>query len=306
MSNTGFSYEKCIQASERVRWTIDEVLGAGEFDFGKRFLPESLAQVDEIACLSPGEKLLLNQIRGLTYAHLFGFVEEFIVQKIIAVAGDYPFEKGTERRALLMFAEEEVKHQLLFERTKAALRKTLGDCGLIPGAGDVAGVVLSKSELGVLLLTDMLEWTTQHHYTDVFRTSEERESLDPTFVNIFKCHWIEESQHTKLDHLEILRVAKGVSPEAREAAIDELLEIGGAFDGLLEAQAELDVASLERLAGRELAAADREEILTKQHKAYRHTFLVSGLRHPKFNELVAELTSGGAAKLEQAATALSA
>ena len=301
-----YSYENCIETSERVAWTIEEVLGGTGFDFEKNFLPESLARVQHIVCLSDKEKLRLNQIRGLTYAHLFGFVEEFIVRKIVDLAASYPSSKSVERRALLRFAEEETKHQLLFERTKAALLSGLGDCGLVPGAGDVAGFVLSKSELSVLLLISMLEWTTQHHYVDIFSSGFEREALDPTFMQIFKSHWVEEAQHAKLDHLEIERVAKGVDPTARETAVDELLEIGGAFDGLLKAQAELDIESLQRLTGRKLSDKEKEEVLSKQHQAYRWTFLGSALKHPKFNAQVAALTKNGPAKIEQAAAVMSA
>jgi hypothetical protein len=303
---TASSYQQLIETSKRVQWTVASVLGDETFDLGKPFLPESLAQVSGLECLSAAEKLRLNQIRGLTYAHLFGFVEEFILKKVIELSASYGFDRAVERHALLVFSEEEAKHQLLFERTKAALERQLGACDLVPGADDVAGFVLQKSQLCVLLLTSMLEWTTQHHYVDIFRSAEEREVLDPTFVAIFKAHWVEEAQHTKLDHLEILRAAEGTSAEEREAAVDQLLEIGGAFDGLLQAQAQLDLASLQRHIGRTLSASDKELILARQHKAYRHTFLVTALRHPKFLEQVASLTRGGTDKLAQAADALSA
>lgn len=305
MNDAESRYQKCIDTSERVTWTINGVIGAG-FDFKRRFLPETLAQVNELRDLSDAEKLKLNQIRGLTYAHLFGFVEEFIVRELISLAARYPGEQAIERRAILRFAEEEVKHQLLFEGAKAKLLQGLGNCGLVPGAGGVAEFVLGKSELCVLVLTTMLELTTMLHYTDIFSSSEERESLDPTFVNIFKAHWIEEAQHTKLDELEIDRCATGVAEDKREAAIDELLEIGGAFDGLLKAQVDLDVESLERLAGRKLPDATKDSIRAVQHKAYRYTFLVSALKNSKFREMVSTLTRNGTAKIDAAATALSA
>lgn len=307
MATTAASnYAKCTEVSERVAWTLDEVLGAANFDFSRKFLPESLAQVSAIEGLSDKEKLILNQIRGLTYAHLFGYVEEFIVQQIVGLASNYPHTKPTERRALLRFAEEEVKHQILFERVKTALLAKFGHCGLIPGAADVASVVLKKSELCVLLLTSMLELMTQEHYIEMFRAAEERESLDPTFVQIFKSHWIEESQHTKLDELEVERAARGLAAREREAAIDELLEIGGAFDGLLKSQVELDLVSLERLVERRVPDEVKTAIQSAQHRAYRYTFLVSALRNLRFVELVESVTDKGAGKLAAAATALSA
>lgn len=306
MSETEARYQKCIDASEKVQWTINGVLGGG-FDYKRRFLPESLAQVNDLKDLSDAEKLKLNQIRGLTYAHLFGFVEEFIVREVISLASRYPGEQGTERRALLRFAEEEVKHQLLFEKAKAQLLQGIGgDCGLVPGAGAVAGFVLGKSELCVLVLTLMLELATLEHYTDIFTSAQEKESLDPTFVSIFKSHWIEESQHAKLDELEVAKCAATVPDDKRETAIDELLEIGGAFDGLLKAQVDLDVESLERLSGRKLPDATKDVIRAAQHKAYRYTFLVSPLRNAKFREQVSAITKGGVAKIDGAAAALSA
>lgn len=304
MANTAAQYQKCIDNSERLNWTVNEVLSA-EFDFKRRFLPETLAQVNGLPGLSTNEKLLLNQIRALTYAHLFGFVEEFIVREVIALASRYSADQAIERRALLRFAEEEVKHQILFERVKTDVLGKLGDCGLVPGSSTVANFVLEKSELCILLLTVMLELMTQDHYTEIFRSSEERESLDPIFVKIFKSHWIEESQHVRLDELEIGRSIEASDAAAREAAVDQLLEIGGAFDGLLKAQVELDLESLERLAGRKLSESDRAGIRAAQHRAYRYTFLVSALRNQKFRDIVASLTENGSTKVDAAAAALS-
>jgi hypothetical protein len=147
---------------------------------------------------------------------------------------------------------------------------------------------------------------TQHHYTDIFRSSEERESLDPTFVKIFKSHWIEESQHVRLDELEIDRNIAASDEAARETAIDELLEIGGAFDGLLKAQVDLDMESLERLAERKLAEPEKLNVGVVQHRAYRYTFLVSALKNQRFREMVGSLTKNGLAKIDAAAAALSA
>jgi hypothetical protein len=101
-------------------------------------------------------------------------------------------------------------------------------------------------------------------------------------------------------------VAGELSPEERERAIDELLELGGAIDGLLAQQVELDIEALALRTGRSLAPEEASEIRGAQQGGYRWTFLVSGLEHPKFTQIVAELTTAGSAKLAAAATALSA
>jgi len=52
--------------------------------------------------------------------------------------------------------------------------------------------------------------------------------------------------------------------------------------------------------------AERDEIRTHQHRAYRWTFLVSGLQHPTFVRIVDQVTTSGADKVAAAAHALSA
>jgi len=207
-------------------------------------------------------------------------------------------------RALLRFAEEELKHQELFRRAMALFEHGFRTtCGLIPGREEVAKVVLSKSRLAVLYLTTLIEWLTQLHYLEHVRDAS---GLDELFRDLLRFHWLEEAQHAKLDTLLIAEIAEQATLEAREAAIDELLELGGAIDGLLSQQIGLNLETLERATGRRFTDAEHEEITTKTQHAWRWTFLVSGLEHPNFVTLVKELTTAGPGKIKAAAEALSA
>ncbi|HKE67836.1 MAG TPA: hypothetical protein VKB55_01195, partial [Nocardioidaceae bacterium] len=76
--------------------------------------------------------------------------------------------------------------------------------------------------------------------------------------------------------------------------------------GLLAQQVELDIDALQAATGRTFGDAERDEIRTHQQRAYRWTFLVSGLEHPNFVAIVEQVTADGAGKLAAAATALSA
>ena len=163
--------------------------------------------------------------------------------------------------------------------------------------------MLGKSPLAALLLTSMVEWFTQLHYVEHVRDSEE---LDGLFRDLLRFHWIDESRHARLDTLLIDEVAADLTPEQRERAVDELLELGGAVDGLLAQQLELDIEALARSAGRSFSDAEKREIRREQQRAYRWTFLVSGLEHPKFAQIVRELTEAGPDKIAAAAQALSA
>jgi hypothetical protein len=298
-----YSYEECLHTSLKAAWKEEDVLKNRDFDYSKRFLPNRLAGVDEIACLDEREKLKLNQIIGNAYCHIFAYVEEFIVPQALEAAQRDVYGEEARLRALIRFAEDETKHQQMFRRSMALFEKGFGTvCGVIPGREDVARAVLGKSRLCSLLLTSMIEWFTQLHYVEHVRSDQQ---LDGLFRDLIKFHWIDEATHAKLDSLLINEIVGPLGPEQREQAVEELLELGGAVDGLLSQQADLDIESLQRATGRTFAEHERADIKTNIQRAYRWTFLVSGLTHPTFVKIVGELTDQGRRRLEAAAEALS-
>ena len=304
MLSHNFTYQECLDISKRVSWLEDDVLANKNFDFSKRFLPNRLTGVDEIGCLNDNEKLLLNQIMGNAYCHIFAFVEEFIIPTVTEEAMKDVYGDEVRARSLLRFAEEEFKHQELFRRSVDLFGESFGvECGLIPGREEVAQVVRSKSKLAVMMLTAIIEWFTQLHYIEHVRDDAD---LDGLFRDLLRYHWLEEAQHAKLDTLLIGEVSEELSLEERETAIDEVLELGGAIDGLLAQQIGMNIDALEKAAGRTFSDSEKEEITTSTQRACRWTFLVSGLQHPNIVRAVSELTTDGSGKIEGVAAALSA
>jgi hypothetical protein len=299
-----YRYETCLAGSVNNAWTVDDCFQGRDFDFAKPFLAERIAGVNSIGCLSDDEKRKLNQIRGNSYCHVFAFVEEYIVPMVVDRARADVYGDETRLWSLLRFAEEEVKHQEMLRRACRQFEAGFGmPCGLVAGREEVAEAVLSTSPLAALLLTSMIEWFTQLHYVEHVR---EDADLDELFRDILRFHWIDESRHARMDSLLIDEVADGLAPEEREKAVDQLLELGGAVDGLLAEQVTLDIDALERAGGRAFTGAERDEIRAHQQRAYRWTFLVSGLEHPKFVRIVEQLTTTGNEKIAAAARALSA
>lgn len=300
----GYSFEDCLSKSVKSAWSVEDCFRGRDFDFSKRFLPDRIAGVDDIGCMNEQEKLKLNQIRGNSYCHIFAFVEEYIIPMVLDHARANVYGDEIRLRYLLRFAEEETKHQAMLSRAMAQICAGLGlSCGIIPGREAVAEVVLGKSRLTGLLLTSLIEWFTQLHYLEHVRDCAE---LDALFRDILKFHWIDESQHAKADSLLIGEVAAGLREDAREAAIDELLELGMAIDGLLAKQIEMDIDALENATDRRFSVAEREEIRGRQRRSYRWTFLVSGLEHPSFVRIVRQLTETGGERIAAAAKALAA
>jgi hypothetical protein len=284
-----YSYAECLQNSYRVNWKIGDVVDGRRFDASSRWLPPQLSGADAIKSLRPEERTKLSHVEMGAYAHLFGYVEEFIAPKMVALAGDFEIDHREAFDALTNFAAEEVKHMNLFREIRGRVDEALGfPLALLPGQQDVARAVLSKQTGAVLLLTAAIEWLTQRHYLSSFKDNE---ALDPFTRHIFKCHWLEESQHARMDHLETLRAFRGISDEDRQAAIEDVIELVGAVDGLLQQQARFDVENLERYLDRALSASAREEVYARVLDAKRYTFIESGVTHPNFLELFAAVTT---------------
>src|SRR6476660_9723794 len=79
-----YDYRDTLDASLKANWRVEDIIGGDKkLDFSKRFMPESLARVEELTFLNDAEKRILNQIRGNTYLTIFGIVEEFIVPFVL-------------------------------------------------------------------------------------------------------------------------------------------------------------------------------------------------------------------------------
>ena len=122
-----YSYESALAASSRINWKVEDIIGGEKkLDFTKPFMPESLAQVNEISFLTPAEKMTLNQIRGYEYLSMFGLVEEFILPYVVDHARPQLSGDDYRVRALLGFAGEEAKHIHLFKRFRDEFEEGFG------------------------------------------------------------------------------------------------------------------------------------------------------------------------------------
>lgn len=299
-----YTFQNTLENSKKVAWQEDDVLRGRQFDLSRRFLPNRLTGVDEIDFLNEDEKRTLNQIMGNAYLHIFAFVEEFIVPTVTEAALQTPYGDEVRQRSLVRFSEEELKHQEMFRRSIQLFNEQFGVAPqLIPGREQVAAVVRSKSRLAVLVLIDIIEWFVQLHYTEHVLDKTE---LDGLFRDLLKHHWLDEAQHAKIDTMLIAELVEDLPLAEREAAIDEVLELGGAIDGLLQQQIAMNIDALEMATGRVFTQAERQKITDHTLRAWRWTFLVSGLEHPNVVKLVDEITVEGPAKVRQVAQALAA
>jgi len=282
-------YAAAIDASKRVRWEIDrDVIRGREFDFSRKFLPDSLALIERFGHLNAEGRRLVSQIQGRTYANMFGLVERFIGAKMLEVSREHWLGDQKALEALVRFTDEELKHQELFRRLEAMMSTQMpAGYAFIPEPNGVANAVLGKSTWSVLGLTCLIELFTQAHY----RASIEPDGkLSELWKDVFLFHWREEAQHAILDELEWRREHAKLDAAARDRAVDDLIALAGAVDGLLQLQAKSDAEYFSAIAGMRPAQEverTREAFLA----AYRWQYIVSGVQEPRFGAILASLTT---------------
>ena len=120
---------------------------------------------------------------------------------------------------------------------------------------------------------------------------------------MFFFHWKEESQHAILDELEWVRHDAGITAEQRDAAVGEFIELVGAVDGILQAQAQADAGYFATACGRAVDEAEARTIEAAFLKAYRWQYIHSGARHPQFGKVLSGLITERQAQRIQAALA---
>ena len=289
MSDSG-RYARCIEASKRVRWRIDEdVIRGRRFDPGHKFLPDGLSLVDRLSTLSDAEKRFVSQIQGRTYANIFGLVERFINAKVLELSRERALGDQIALEALVRFSDEELKHQALFRRIETMAGEVLPrgyDFDVDPDG--IAGIVLGKSTWSVLALTLDIELFTQLHYR---QSIEPDADLSELFKDVFLYHWKEESQHAILDELELVQHDSTLTPAQRDQAVDDLIELVGAVDGILHLRATADAGYFAANCGRAVEAGEALAIETVFLAAYRWQYIHSGAGHPRFVEVLSRLCS---------------
>jgi hypothetical protein len=283
-------YAQVVKLSKKAEWQIDRDLLQGRtFDFSRKFLPDGLSRVDRLSFLSANEARLLSQVQGRTYACIFGLVERFISAKMLDLGRAHVFGSQLALEALVRFSNDEIKHQELFRRIEAMIGAHLpAGYRQIAEPNDVARAVLAASTWAVLALTCHIELFVQAHYAESIAP---REELCPLFKDVFKYHWKDESQHVVIDELEWRDEHARLSPAERDQAVNDLIALVAAVDGILQAQSAADADYFMRNVARSLSTEETMQIKRSVLSAYRWQYIISGVQHPHFGRLLTSMTT---------------
>jgi hypothetical protein len=281
-------YAKCIEVSKRIRWEIDrDVIRGRRLDVSKKFLPDGLCRMGQLAFLGAGEKRLISQIQGRTYANMFGLVERFIGAKILEVSREHWLGDQTALEALVRFTDEELKHQELFRRIEQMVAVDMpAGYSFLPQPNDVATAVLGKCTWAVLALTCHIELFTQAHYR---KSIEPDSDLSELWKDVFLFHWKEESQHAVLDELEWKREDAKLTPAQRDQAVSDLIDLVAAVDGILQLQAATDSDYFLRVCDRTFQEAQVVALRDAMLAAYRWQYITSGVQDERFGHILGSM-----------------
>jgi hypothetical protein len=278
-------YARVIEVSKRVRWEIErDVIRGRRFDYTKTFMPSGLSLVNELAFLTPADKRLLSQVQGRSYAYIFGLVERFISAKVLDISREHWLGDQVALEALVRMSDEEIKHQEMFRRLEAQMTEDM-PIGYVQtaDANAVARAVLGKSTWAVLALTLDIELFVQAHYRASIAPQDD---LSELWKDVFLFHWKEESQHAILDEIELISEDRKLNSAQRSAAVDDLIALVGAVDGILQAQAQADASYFIQASATAFTEQQREQIQEKVIKAYRWQYIVSGVMEPRFQKVL--------------------
>jgi hypothetical protein len=284
----GKRYARAVTASKRARWDIDEdVIRGRTFDSEQKFLPDGLSLVQKLDFLTDAERRFASRIQGRTYANLFGLVERFVTPKVLELGQRHAFGDQVALEALIRFSDEEIKHQELFRRINVLAGDVMPEgYRFVLDPNEVAMAVLGKSTWSVMALICLIELYTQTHYKE---SIEPDEQLSELFRDVFRFHWMEESQHAVLDELEWISEDRRLDDSQRQQGVTGLIELVAAVDGLLQMQAGADAVYFMQRAGRAFGASERAAVSATFLQAYRYQYIFSGVQKTKFAAVLREM-----------------
>ena len=163
-----YTYQDVLDNSKKVAWTGRRRPQRPHFDLSKRFLPNRLSGVDDIAVLNEEEKRTLNQIMGNAYLPPLRLRRGVHrpdrhggVPRTLRTATKYGSARSCASRK-----RSSSTRSCSAARSRCSTQQFGITPQLIPGREEVAAVVRSKSQLAVLILIDIIEWFVQVHYTE--------------------------------------------------------------------------------------------------------------------------------------------
>ena len=139
-----------------------------------------------------------------------------------------------------------------------------------------------------MALTFEIELFTQAHYQESIAPDE---NLSELYKDLFLFHWKEETTHALMDEIEWPKLDRKLTGAERDRAVDEVIELVGDVDGILQAQCAADIEYFQKICERSFSKDEIERLKAVVLKAYRWQYIFSGVEHARFQTLLQKLTT---------------
>ena len=294
----GLDYDAIVSASEQVAWTVDEVLDARSFDAARTMVPTSWVGTDGLPFLDEEAQRTLNHCRAFSYVHLLGNYEEFIPFHLSALVQQEPYGGRSQRRALLRFGDEEMKHQALFHGAETLLERS---CGHPFGrhfdregtrCAAFARAFLEHGALARFLLLLAFEWGTQRHYVESIRDR----TADPLCRRPARPLGGGGAAR-QVGHARDRAARRRHARHGLDGAFEQLASLGQLIDATLAGQASQEVETLHAVTGRTLPAAEAATLREVLHRSLSAIIVGVALGHPRFVRVARDVSPTAAARL---------
>jgi hypothetical protein len=274
-------------------------------DLTRAFLPEALAGLADVHALGDDDRRPLNQIRAISYLHIFDQLETCLSEAARAQAVHDEDVRDTLAPLLHLDSFDHNEMFRTFGRTFESHFPVASK--LVPRPADLDEILGDAAPLSLLILALQLKLVTQQHY---LACTHEGECLEPSFVRLLKDHWSVECGRAR-DHASsprsIQRALSTALPGRVPAALRDYRRILSVCDDVLRRQSALDVETLEALRGSPVSAlsGSREAVVTAQLAALRKTFITFGIVNAAFVYAMRTLGPEASSMLEGVVSAFS-
>ena len=278
------------QAPADCPWEVErDVIRGRTFDRTSKFMPDGLSQARPLEFLDARERTLLSQIQGRTYANMFRLLERVVGANTLEMSRGHLLGDQAELEALVACTQDELKHQALFARIELMM------AGAMPNGyrfearpNDVAWIFLARSRWSVLALTCMVELLSQAHYSESIAPDA---SLSELYKDVLMFHWRDEEKHVPISERQWRAEDARLTPKERDCAVDDFIEVARTLNMLLQRQAAADAAYFFQSVKRPLSPLQAGRVAATILRAYRWQYILSGVQHERFADVLAELTS---------------
>ena len=241
-----------------------------KYEMDKKFLPDGLTKVKDLSFLNEAERRFFTQVQGRTYLNMVALVSRL---NRIALDGANGTDAGDS--------------QELFQRLDQLATVEMPEgYTFVADTDALAGAMHGKSQWSNQALILLVELFSKEHYRE---SAAADLSLSGLWKEVLQSHWREEARHALLDESAWQQEDSTLNASERDLAVNELIELLGTMDAILQAQAQADANYFMHKSEHRFTRLQADQIQNTFLKAYRWQYIVSGVQVHRYTDVLGRM-----------------